>query len=422
MNDVSQPDTTSVQPSDHSGTGAIIAATALAALSVYLFQVIAGRSLGVDGFAPIGILWTVSFLLFSVLYLPVEQYVTRRLILGGGRWQPDSTATLTVAVPLVAGVVIGAAFVAATRLRFFEGEWVFVFVIAALMLSRSAMAVGRGFLAGRRRFFAYGAAIAGEALLLVAVVFLMWGLRPTTVAFAAVMPIPPLAVFLTRPFATTVDLPTLRDSIPAGSVGLGALVMATAASQMILASWPVVTGFVGGTAAAVSVIFVTFTLFRGPVTSSYNLIARVLPDFTVMAAERDDQRLATWAVRLGFAGVVAAVVFGISGWFLGPRIVELLYGAEFAPLPRVAGLAAAAVGLALASLFLNQIYVARGETSRLAVIWWTALGVAALGLVLVSAESVDRVAVAFLVGEAVALLLLVTVSIATHYRQVAVDA
>jgi O-antigen/teichoic acid export membrane protein len=96
------------------GTGAIIAATAL---SVYLFQVIAGRSLGPEGFAPIGILRTVSFLLFSVLYLPVEQYVTRRLILGGGRWQPDSTATLTVAIPLVAGVVIGAVFVAATRHR-----------------------------------------------------------------------------------------------------------------------------------------------------------------------------------------------------------------------------------------------------------------------------------------------------------------
>ena len=127
-------------------------------------------------------------------------------------------------------------------------------------------------------------------------------------------------------------------------------------------------------------------------------------------------------MRLGFAGVVAAVVFGISGWFLGPRIVVLLYGAAFAPLPRVAGLAAAAVGLALASLFLNQIYVARGETGRLAVIWWTALGIAALILILVSAQPVDRVAIAFLVGEAVALLLLVTASIATHYRQVAVDA
>ena len=47
---------------------------------------------------------------------------------------------------------------------------------------------------------------------------------------------------------------------------------------------------------------------------------------------------------------------------------------------------------------------------------------AALGLVLVSAQPVDRVAIAFLVGEAVALLLLVAVSIATHYRRVAVDA
>ena len=75
------------------GTGAIIAATALTALAVYLFQVIVGRSLGVEGFAPLGVLWTISFMVFTVLYLPVEQYVTRRLILGGGQWRSDQRST-----------------------------------------------------------------------------------------------------------------------------------------------------------------------------------------------------------------------------------------------------------------------------------------------------------------------------------------
>jgi len=400
------------------GTGAIIAATALTALAVYLFQVIVGRSLGVEGFAPLGVLWTISFMVFTVLYLPVEQYVTRRLILGGGRWSSDQRASLTVAVPLMAGVVIGGVFVLATLDRFFEGNPVFVLVIIALLATRSGSVLGRGFLGGRRRFHAYGAAIALEAIVMVSLITLVALIQPTTVAFAVVMPIAPLAVFVTRPFSTTVELPVLSDSIPAGSAGLGALVIATAASQMILASGPVVVGFIGGTAAAISVIFVTFTLFRGPVTSSYNLVARVLPDFTALAAVDDERQLDRWAVGIGMAGVAMAALFGVLGWLLGPRVIEVLYGGEFVPSQLVAGLAGAAVGLALASLFLNQIYVARGDTPRLAVIWITALLVSVLTLVLVSEEPVVRVAVAFVVGEAAAMVLLVAGSTLPRRRRI----
>jgi hypothetical protein len=105
---------------------------------------------------------------------------------------------------------------------------------------------------------------------------------------------------------------------------------------------------------------------------------------------------------------------------LGPIVVETLYGGEFAPTSSVAGLAAAAVGFALASLFLNQIYVARGETGRLAAIWLAALAAAAIALFAVSAHPIDRVATAFLVGEATATLLLVTISVLAH-RQAPVD-
>jgi O-antigen/teichoic acid export membrane protein len=381
---------------------------------VYLYQVIAGRTLGTEGFAPIGIIWTVSFLVFTVLNIPVEQYLTRRLTLGGGTWLPDRKAALTALVPLAAGVVIGVVFVAATLDRFFEGAAAFVGLTAALLLVRSALTLGRGFLAGRRRFTTYGIAVALEGIVLVvlgAVVAATWA---STLAFASVLVIAPLVIFLVRPLATTVDLPALRTSVPAESGFLGALIVATAASQLILAAEPIVVSFIGGSATAVSVIFITFTLFRGPVTSAYNLIARVLPDFTVMAAAGEDHRLNSWAERIGLAGVAVAALFGFSGYLLGPRVVELLYGAEFAPASTVAGVAAAAVGLALASLFLNQIYVARGETGRLAVIWVTALIAAATALFIVSAEPMERVAVAFFVGEATALLLLTSVTVVAH--------
>jgi hypothetical protein len=181
-----------------------------------------------------------------------------------------------------------------------------------------------------------------------------------------------------------------------------------------LASGPVVVGFVGGSAAAVSVIFVTFTLFRGPVTSSYTLIVRVLPDFTAIAATGGGHGLNAWARWIGLAGLGAAGLFGALGWFLGPRVVELLYGADFVPSSLTAALAAAAVGFALASLFMGQIYIARGETGRLAAIWGLALVAATSFLLLSDGDPVLRVTVAFLVGEATALLVLTAVAVAVH--------
>ena len=403
---------------DRVGTVAIVAGTAVSALSVYLYQVIAARTLGSELFASIGVMWTISFLVFTVLNIPVEQYVTRRLTLGGGRWLPDRDAILIVATPLLAGIVIGAVFVAATLDRFFAGSSGFVVAAVAILISRGLLTVGRAFLAGRRRFTAYGAIVALEGVVLVALAIGVAATSASALAFVAILAISPLVVVLARPLATTTtEMPMLADSIPAGAGFLGALIVATAASQIILAAEPVIVSFVGGTATAVSVVFVTFTLFRGPVTSAYNLIARVLPDFTVMASAGDDHRLKVWAERIGIAGVALAALFGAGGWVLGPIVVEVLYGAEFAPPSVVSGLAAAAVGFALASLFLNQIFVARGETGRLAVIWLLALLAATVALFVSTAEPMIRVATAFLVGEAAALGLLVGVSVFAHRRR-----
>ncbi len=403
---------------DRVGTVAIVAGTAVSALSVYLYQVIAARTLGSELFASIGVMWTISFLVFTVLNIPVEQYVTRRLTLGGGRWLPDRDAILIVATPLLAGIVIGAVFVAATLDRFFAGSSGFVVAAVAILISRGLLTVGRAFLAGRRRFTAYGAIVALEGVVLVALAIGVAATSASALAFVAILAISPLVVVLARPLATTTtEMPMLADSIPAGAGFLGALIVATAASQIILAAEPVIVSFVGGTATAVSVVFVTFTLFRGPVTSAYNLIARVLPDFTVMASAGDDHRLKVWAERIGIAGVALAALFGAGGWVLGPIVVEVLYGAEFAPPSVVSGLAAAAVGFALASLFLNQIFVARGETGRLAVIWLLALLAATVALFVSTAEPMIRVATAFLVGEAAALALLVGVSVFAHRRR-----
>lgn len=62
----------------------MLAGTVISAVSVLGFQIIAGRSLGTEDFAPIGVMWTVSFVVYTVLMIPVEQFITRRLVIADG--------------------------------------------------------------------------------------------------------------------------------------------------------------------------------------------------------------------------------------------------------------------------------------------------------------------------------------------------
>jgi O-antigen/teichoic acid export membrane protein len=361
-------------------------------------------------------MWTVMFLVFTVLLLPVEQYVTRHLTMSGGQTGGDRTGILLVGATIALGIALGVGFVLATLDRFFDGAAVYAVVMLINLAGRSLLAVARGFLAGRRRFHAYGAAIAIEAAALVLLALVAASLRPTTLAFAVAMSLGPFSVLLIRPFSGGYRGAPLQDATPQGLGFLGPLIIATGASQLVLSVGPIVVGFVGGTAAAISVFFITFTLFRGPVTSSYNIVARVLPDFTALAARGEQHRLSAWAGKLGLIGVATMIVFGVSGWILGPTVVDLLYGGEFRPSSHLAALGAAGVGAALIALFLNQIYIARGETGRMALVWVSSLMVAGVVLVLTSSEPVIRVGTAFLVGEATAMVLLASVGTLVHWR------
>src|SRR3989337_3844215 len=63
------------------GTGIayMIVGTLIAAVAAYLFQLVAGRDLGPTAFAPITVLWTIQFLVFTTVFVPMEQLTIRRL-------------------------------------------------------------------------------------------------------------------------------------------------------------------------------------------------------------------------------------------------------------------------------------------------------------------------------------------------------
>ncbi len=387
---------------DNVGTGLIVAATAFSAVAVLVFQALGSRTLGTEGFAPIAVLWTLMFLIYTILQLPAEQHMTRALAVTHDRAAIGRVRT-QMAGAFGLAVVIGVAFVWFTLDRFFEGDVRYVLVTGLIMVTRSVLAAGRGTLAGHRRFAGYGASIALEAGALLVGGIVMAVLDVPAITFTLVLVLAPLASLLARPFAEIVGSGPPPGIVAQRGSFLVWLILATGSSQLIIAGGPIAVSFVGGSAAAVSIYFTTFSLLRGPITSAYSLVARVLPDFTALANSADPGRLWAWAPRLAAGGAALAVIGALGAWLFLDPIVSAIYGPAFVPPTAAAVFGGAGIGLGLGALFASQIYTAADRGPLLAAGWGIALVASIAVLVILNTDPIDRAALAFAVGEGVGL-------------------
>lgn len=385
-----------------SGTAHMVIGTLVAAMAAYGFQLIAGRHLGPTEFAPITVLWTIQFLVFTTVFVPIEQLTIRRLSAEtptGGSWR-------LFAAVIAGSVLLAAAFGVITRQRLLGGQWVYMPLLMILIAAYGGFALGRGVLAGRRRFREYGLSTAAESVLrlVLAVALLALGMGAVGVAWSMVAG--PFVVLAWRPFHTERGGENGAPG-PGSARTLATYVGANAASQTIVAGGPLVVGALGASPAEVSIFFETFLLFRAPLTLAYGLIARVLPPFTRMVEMGEQATVRRWAVRIGAVGAATGAAGYVVGRAIGPGAVALLLGAEYRPSPGIAGYAGAGVAIATIALFAQQILIAQRATGPLAASWFAGL-VASAGVVAVATGSASaRVGAAFLVGEAVAFGLIV---------------
>jgi O-antigen/teichoic acid export membrane protein len=380
-----------------SGTGYMVVGTLVAAVGAYLFQLVAGRALGPTDFAPITVLWTIQFLAFTTVFMPIEQLTIRRL----NAKEVAAAPTRLFTVAIAATTVVSVAFAIVTRDRLLEGRWVFVVITGALIVAYGLFALARGLLAGRRRFKEYGLAVLAESLLrlALAIVLLLAGFGTVGVAWTLVAGA--LVVFLWNPFSR--ERGSGVGPVEAGTgVALVGFVTATAAAQTLVAAGPLVVGALGASAAEVSVFFETFLLFRAPLTIAYSLVARVLPPFTRLVESGRLASLRTWTVRLTAGAAVLATIAYFTGHVIGPSLVEILLGAEFRPASDVAAYAAAGVVLATIALFLQQILIAMHDTTLLAVVWMAGIATAVAVIAITAGTASGRVGAGFLAGEATA--------------------
>jgi O-antigen/teichoic acid export membrane protein len=381
------------------GTARMIAGSLAGALGAYLFVVVGGRRLGTVQFAPIALLWTVFFIVATVVLIPLEQFVTREV----GRGRRVLVADRRVLVTVIGGTGIAlAAFVALTNEALFGGHPIFILQAFLLTGLFGLMQVGKGILAGQRRFAAYGLVLTLEGVFRLVAAVALLALAPSAAALGWAMVCAPLCILAARPWRH--DRTTDPEVSPTPAAGfLGNYVIGSAASQLLLAGGPLGVVVLGGDAALRSVIFTTFTLYRAPLTLIYNLQGRVL-SFLVRSNGNgvDVSRLIT---RIALIGVGLGSLAGLVGWLVGPALVELLFGPDFRPQAAVAALVAAGVIVASATQIMAQALVASGSTRQLAGAWVGGLLAGVAAMLVWGGGPGLRVGVGFLVGELTAFVL-----------------
>jgi len=379
----------------------MVVGTLIAAIAAYLFQLLVGRELGPTNFAPITVLWTIQFLVLTIVFVPMEQLTIRRLSVD----DPDA-APWRLFIGVILASVIGATAYAGVSLdHLLDGEPIYLFIVAALIAGYGGFALARGLLAGHRRFKEYGLSTMAESVLRLGLAAILLTLGVGTVGLAWTLVAGSLVVWIWLPLRHEPRRAIAADRT--AGVGLATFVAANAASQTIVAAGPLVVGALKASSAEVSVFFETFLLFRAPLTVAYSLIARILPPFTRFVQRGDRPTIRRWAIRLGALGAAGAGLGYVTGRIIGPALVDFLLGAEFRPSSSLAAYAASGVAVATVALFSQQILIAMHSTGKLAIAWTVGLTAAAATVAVAGGSPSLRVGSGFLVGELVAFAMII---------------
>lgn len=395
------------------GTQWLLIGSVLGGIGAYLFQVLGTRALGEEAYAPIGTLWTIQYLFWSIFLFAVETYVTRETVVGrvGREFRGTAAARTWAWIGIVAAALTVASWLARDRLFFGADD--LALVAGLTVLSFGAFAIVRGRLAGVGRFKAYGLVSASESLIRLAVAAVVVLVAATTRSLAWTLPSGAAAAacwwFLLRrrrPDAF-VDRPRTLEPPRTGRF-LTLTTLANGAGQVLLAGGPLALVALAAGPAELSVFFVTITAARVPVVVALGgVLSRLLPTFTRVLGERGPEALPGLAGRLAAGTAAVAAVGAAGGAAVGSQLIGFFFGAGFAPPWWLAAVAGGGVLLATGGMLLNQLLIAAGLEHRLPACWLAGLATAVTVLTLAPGTPIARVSAGFIAGEVVALAALI---------------
>jgi O-antigen/teichoic acid export membrane protein len=345
----------------------------------FAFFAVASHVLDEVDYKGISLLWSVLFIVTSVIYRPIEQLLSRSI----AERRALGHAEHSLRVPLLLQAAFALAFlVVALALRepltddVFDGASTLYWVLVGSVLAYAASYFARGWLAGNQQFALYGLLVLFESLsrflfpLAVAIGILE---GQSAVAFG----------ILAAPFVSLLVVPwalrrrTRADDAPAGesaslrqSGGFAVAVFAVMLAEQTIINAPVLLADATAEDAALAgFVFNVLLIARAPLQLFQAIQTSLLPHLAGLNATEDagefDRAIRVTVMAIAaFAGAVALGLLAI-----GPWAMDLLFGGDF-DYGRI-GLAIVALGMGahLTAGTLNQAALARGRQRQAAAAW-----------------------------------------------------
>jgi O-antigen/teichoic acid export membrane protein len=375
------------------GRGARILSIGIATtgLVTFAYFAIAAHVLTAVEYKRISLVWSIMFVVASVIYRPIEQLLSRTI---ADRRARGHRGGHNLRVALLIQAAFALAFLAvALMLRdllqddLFDGSASLYWVLVVGVLAYAASYFARGFLAGHQRFELYGLLVFLEAisrvLFALAVVI---GVASRQSAVAMGMDEAPLLTLLVVPWFVarrSEDPPpdpaavkqtegglTLRHGAPFAAAVLGVMV----AEQTLLNAAVLTVEGTSSDAALAGIVFSVLLIARAPLQLFQAIQGSLLPHLAGLQATAGAAQFSR-AIRItvtaigGFALAVAVGLFAV-----GPPVVETLFDVD-RDIGR-AGLALVGLGMGfhLVAGTLNQAALARGQAVAAALAWLACAG------------------------------------------------
>ena len=393
------------------GAGAKILSIGIASTGLVTFAYfsVASYALNDVDYKAISLLWSVLFVIVSVIYRPIEQLLSRtiadRRARGFETGHPLRTPLLIQAAFALAFLVVALVFKDPIENDLFDGEAALYWVLVVGVLAYAASYFARGWLAGHQWFALYGALVFMEAVsrLLFAVavaIGLASGLNVVAMGMAAA-PFVSLVVvpwaFSRRPKESSPKQEDDSLSLARGGRFAVAVLCIMIAEQTLLNGGVLAADLNGSDAAVAGYVFTALLIARAPLQLFQAVQGSLLPHLAGLEAKqgREEFERAIRITILAIAGFAGAVALGLL--LVGPFALDLLFEDDKS-FGRF-GLAAVALGMGahLAAGTLNQAALARDHAGAAAAAWLVSAAVFVVWMLLdVVEDALTRAEVGYL--------------------------
>ena len=348
----------------------------VAGISTYAFFRVGTSALGGDSeFAPIAALWFAMFALAPGFFLPLEQELGRalahrRAIGQGGRpvVRRIVVLALVISVVVVAVITLTSPWVATA---YFDGDWVLLVALAVAFVSYAPVHLTRGICSGTARFGSFAFVVGSDGVVKIVATLVLAAIGISAVGpYAFVVALSPLlavAIVWSRGTLKTPDGPPApwREV----TQNFGWLLVGTACAAVLVNAGPMAANLLASDeeSDAVTRFGYGVLLARVPLFMFQAIQASLLPRLARLAARRD---YADFRKGLRLLISVVAVIGAIgttAAWFLGPWILDLVYGADLSG--RTIAMLALSSAIYMLALAVSQAVLALENHAQVAVGW-----------------------------------------------------